>query len=102
MLSGRRAGGGQSASPLWRITGCVHGGRRWRSGLAWIRHAARPPARVASRRRHAWRQSVADAADPLRSQPGNNYRCHHAFRGAREIRDSVTALLAVAVATTVM
>jgi hypothetical protein len=34
---GRRAGGGESASSLWRVAGCVYGGRRRRAGLAGIR-----------------------------------------------------------------
>jgi MgtC family len=53
-----------------------------RAGLDGIRHAARPPARVASRRLHARGQSVADAAHSFRGQPGNDYRCHYAFTGS--------------------
>ena len=37
---------------------------------------------------HAQCQSIADAADPLCGQPGNDHRCYYAFGSAHEIRDS--------------
>jgi hypothetical protein len=41
-----------------------------------------------SRRGRARCHCVADAADPLRGQPGNDHRCHYTFASARQIRDS--------------
>ena len=74
--------------------------------LTWIGFSMlRGNSAQVARSLEAWRcrETIAHAVDPVRGQPGHDYRSHHARR--RRMRSwllPVTALVAVVVATVVM
>jgi multiple antibiotic resistance protein len=97
ILTVAAAGGGERASSLWRVAGCVHGGRRWGAGLAGILHAPRPPATGKPDANPSLTPLILFAASPGTITGVITLSVAHAKSGI-----PVTALVAVAVATTVM